>query len=101
MKIVDPGQYHVDYDELFHVADDPDETHNLIREHPDIADELELKLNRWRDSELGGEPDPVRVEMARGATMEDSRRDGLEHMGMTFDEWIRYYQDRFCAPLQA
>ena len=101
MKIVSPGQYHVDYDELFHVAEDPHETRNLIRERPDLADELELKLARWRDQMLGCGPDPVRVEMGRGSTMEQNRQDGLEYLGMTFDEWIKYYQQRFCKPLHS
>jgi choline-sulfatase len=101
IQVVDPGQYHLDFDELYHVADDPDETRNVIREHPEIADELALRLVRWRESQLGNRPDPVRVQMAGGSTMEASRRDGLEYMGMTFEEWIKYYQERFCEPGQA
>jgi hypothetical protein len=91
----------VDYDELFHVAEDPHETRNLVQERPDLADALELRLTRWRDAMLGCAPDPVRVEMGRGSTMEQNRRDGLEYLGMTFDEWIKYYQERFCKPLHA
>lgn len=101
LKVVDPGQYHVDFDELYHVSVDPNESRNVINEHRDVADELELQLVRWRESRLGNRADPVRVEMGRGATMEATRRDGLEYMGMTFDEWIKYYQERFCQPGQA
>jgi arylsulfatase A-like enzyme len=95
IKCVTPGQYHVDYDELYHVAEDPGETKNLVAERPDLYDQLELQLTRWRDAKLGVRPDPVRVEMSQGSTMEDTRLDGLEYMGMSFDEWIRYYQERF------
>jgi len=95
IKCVSPGQYHVDYDELYHVAEDPSETRNLIAERPDLCDQLELQLTRWRDAKLGVRPDPVRVEMSQGSTMADTRRDGLEYMGMSFEEWIRYYQERF------
>jgi len=101
MKLVDPGQYHVDYDELFHVSDDPDETVNLIQERPDIVTELELQLLHWKEAQLGCRPDPVRVEMGRGSTMEASRQDGLNYLGMTFEEWIKYYQERFCKPLHS
>jgi hypothetical protein len=24
-----------------------------------------------------------------------------EYLGMTFDEWIKYYQERFCKPLHS
>ena len=101
MKLVDPGQYHVDYDELFHVSEDPNETKNVINDYPKIATELELQLLHWKEAQLGHRPDPVRVEMATGSPMEASRQDGLQHVGMSFDEWIAYYQERFCEPGQA
>ncbi|MGQ9731809.1 MAG: sulfatase family protein [Candidatus Zipacnadales bacterium] len=101
IKLIDPGQYHVDYDELFHVAEDPHETVNLIETYPNIRDELELRLNRWQAAQLGCQPDPVRVEMARGSPMEATRQEGLSYLKMSFDEWIKYYQERFCRPLHA
>ncbi|HIE50751.1 MAG TPA: sulfatase [Armatimonadetes bacterium] len=99
LKNVDPGQYHVDYDELYHVADDPHETQNLLDQCPAVRDRLELQLNRWREQQLGPRPDPVRVEMGLlGSTMEGTRQEGLQYVGKTFAEWIRDYQRRFVPP---
>ena len=95
MKNVDAGQYYMDYDELYHVAVDPAETENVIEEHPDIADGLELQLNRWKDERLRGRPDPVRVVTAEGSPMEYVKVEGLERLGMTFEEWKEDYKRRF------
>jgi len=95
MKNVDAGQYYMDYDELYHVAVDPAETENVIEEHPDIADGLELQLNRWKDERLRGRPDPVRVVTAEGSPMEYVKVEGLQRLGMTFEEWKEDYKRRF------
>jgi len=38
--------------ELFDVRNDPAEQHNLIEEHPEIADQLARRLRDWQDSVL-------------------------------------------------
>jgi arylsulfatase A-like enzyme len=38
--------------ELFDVRSDPAEKHNLIEAHPEIADQLALRLREWQDSVL-------------------------------------------------
>jgi hypothetical protein len=38
--------------ELFDVRNDPAEQHNLIEQHPEIADQLALRLRDWQDSVL-------------------------------------------------
>ena len=97
LKNIDPVDYHVDYDELYHVARDTSESHNVIDQYPDIADRLELQLNRWKDAHLGGRPDPVRLVTADGSPMENTKIEGLEALGMTFDEWIADYKRRFVS----
>jgi arylsulfatase A-like enzyme len=96
IRCIDPGQYHVDHDELYRVSEDPTETRNVLAEHPDVALDLEARLNRWREERLGNRPDPVRVVAAEGSPMEATKLEGLKRLGMTFDDWIADYKRRFC-----
>jgi len=95
IKNVDSGQYHMDYDELYHIAEDPHEAHNVIAEHPDVADALELRLARWKETQLGDRPDPVRTETYRGATMQGTLEQGLRHFDTTYEAWLKSYKERF------
>jgi len=95
IKNIDAGQYYIDYDELYHVAEDPSETKNLIEEHPEVADRLELRLNRWRDERLGVRPDPVRLVAAEGSPLQHVKDEGLKELGMSFEEWKEFYKRRF------
>jgi len=95
LKNIDPVDYHVDYDELYHVAEDPSESHNVIDLYPDMTDKLELRLDRWKHERLGGRPDPVRLLATEGPHWLDMRVEGLRRLGMTFEEWIKDYKSRF------
>lgn len=36
--------------ELSHIAEDPDEQHDIADDHPDIVDDLESELDDWLES---------------------------------------------------
>ncbi|MBA2115375.1 sulfatase family protein [Bremerella alba] len=44
---LDDGEYGPDKLALFHVSEDPEEQHNVIAKHPEIAARLDKKLNAW------------------------------------------------------
>ncbi|WP_449462561.1 nickel-dependent lactate racemase [Tardisphaera miroshnichenkoae] len=46
--------------ELYDVKEDPQESKNLAEEKADIANEMELKLRRWEDEQLGPRVDPLK-----------------------------------------
>ena len=95
LKNIDPGQYHIDYDELYHIAEDPHESRNLIADHPEIAENLERRLIRWKEAQLGNRPDPVRLETYQGTPMQGTLDRGLQHFNTTYEAWLRNYKERF------
>ncbi|MDP7975713.1 MAG: sulfatase family protein [Thermoprotei archaeon] len=46
--------------ELYDLDNDPKEEKNIINERPELANELELKLRRWEDEQLGPRVDPLK-----------------------------------------
>ncbi len=60
--------------ELYHVAEDPDEHHDITDENPEIANDIETELDDWLDSfEHVDASDPV--------SMSRSTKDRLEDLG--------------------
>ena len=88
IKVVDPGVHGIDYDELYHISEDPEEKQDLVDTHPEVRDELELRLNRWRESKLGLRPDPVRVEAQNGVPAKQWIHSMLGLGEMTWEEWL-------------
>ncbi|MCD6508945.1 MAG: sulfatase [Thermoprotei archaeon] len=66
IKTIDPGFWECPPLELYNLVKDPSETKNLVYEEEDIVDELELKMVRWLEKELGNRPDPLRLISAAG-----------------------------------
>ena len=44
--------------ELYHLADDPDEQHNVAELHPEVVENLDARLHHWVAAQLAGRPDP-------------------------------------------
>ncbi|NLF01498.1 MAG: sulfatase-like hydrolase/transferase [Anaerolineales bacterium] len=74
IKTVSSGVHGVEGDELYHLTEDPDENRNLIESAPEVADQLDLQLVRWRDDMLGKRPDPVRLQAVQGCPAEHWQR---------------------------
>jgi arylsulfatase len=55
----DPGIYPRSGPELYDLAADPAEQHNLAAARPDVLAELDGRLQRWLDDQLGDRPDPM------------------------------------------
>jgi arylsulfatase A-like enzyme len=70
IKAVASGVHGIDWDELYHVSEDPEEAHNVIDSHPEVRDALELNLDRWREAMLATRPDPVRLQAVQGVPAE-------------------------------
>lgn len=87
IKVIDPGVHGADGDELFHLPSDPGERVNLVRERPDIADHLELRLRRWWDNGLAGAPDPLRQQARLGVPAAGWVREAVAASGLAQAEW--------------
>jgi arylsulfatase A-like enzyme len=55
----DPGIYPRDEIELYDLTRDPDEQHNVASERPEIAAEMELRLEEFLDEKFRERPDPM------------------------------------------
>src|ERR1019366_6260371 len=45
--------------ELYDLANDPHEQHNVADEPPEVVDELAGRLRHWVSAQLAGRPDPM------------------------------------------
>ena len=59
IKFLQTTIYGRDGVELYDLANDPDEQHNVADRHPEVVDELGGRLNHWVSAQLGGRPDPM------------------------------------------
>ena len=66
IKNIDTGVWDKPATELFDMKNDPKQAKNLYEVETDVAGELELRLARWLEAQLGGRPDPLRVCAERG-----------------------------------
>jgi len=60
IKAIDNGCWPAPPRELYDLENDPRETSNLVEKQPDIAADLELRLTRWEEQQLGTHLDPLR-----------------------------------------
>ncbi|MHB8681189.1 MAG: sulfatase family protein [Acidimicrobiales bacterium] len=61
-----PGTYGRSEPELYHLASDPDEQVNLAAVRPEVAAQLDRKLDEWVERQLGGKPDPMSYVVEQG-----------------------------------
>ncbi len=66
IKTIDPGFWECPPIELYDLNKDPNETKNLAWKETEIVRDLELKMAKWREAELGNKPDPLRLIAAKG-----------------------------------
>jgi len=66
IKTIDPGFWECPSLELYNLEKDPKETKNLALEEEDIVKDLEVKMTRWLEKELGNRPDPLRLIASKG-----------------------------------
>ncbi len=66
IKNIDTGVWEKPATELFDMKEDPKQTRNVYDTEPEAAAELEVRLARWLEGQLGARPDPLRVSVERG-----------------------------------
>jgi len=74
--------------ELYSLKADPEEKTNLAKKEKKKADEMENTLLKWRASQLGGNPDPVKVEAGRGLPAIAWVDRAMKSINMTREEWL-------------
>jgi len=84
MKTVAKGMFDMPERELYNLKDDQNELINLIAERPDLARELEFKMDRWIEERLGRLPNPLRLEAAAGFDGQDMVDRTLARQGVTW-----------------
>jgi len=75
--------------ELYDLENDPREEQNLAQERPEMVDQMELRLNRWLEEQLGNRPDPLRVIANKGLPPKQWLRHLIEQDRGTYDDWRR------------
>lgn len=60
--------------ELFDRLDDPDESKDVSAQNGDVFEELRAEYLRWLDAEVGGKPDPLRIEAAKSSAANSVKR---------------------------
>ena len=90
IRTIDPGLWaHRPCTELYDLERDPKEERNVAEERPEMVDQLELRLDRWVEEELGSRPDPLRVVAAKGLPPKAWLARLIEQDRGTYDEWRR------------
>ncbi|MBS4176804.1 sulfatase [Lederbergia citrea] len=88
IRTVDSGPFIRPPHELYDLKNDPEELYNVASEFPEIARNLESRLDHWVDSKLKGREDPM-VTVLREESLPFKRRikKVLEEFGLTWEEW--------------
>ena len=91
IKTIDQGFWNTPSTELFNLKNDPKEKHNLADEEKDLADHLELKMNKWLEENLNGKPDPLRLISSAGLPpmkwIKEAGEAFTEKSEATYEEW--------------
>jgi arylsulfatase A-like enzyme len=72
----DPGIYPRAGCELYDLAADPDEQHNIAPQRPDVVSVMNARMETWLDAELAGRHDPM-AEVIEHGLPAVRRLDGL------------------------
>jgi len=103
IRTYDSGLFRRPPCELYDLAEDPGETRNLAGERPDVAAEMQAKLDRWISETLAGREDPMQAQLA-GEGLPFRRRiaEILAKAGMTWDDWFQDpRKERFDRAMEA
>ena len=85
MKTIDKGLFDLPPRELYNLERDPTEMNNVVEKHPELARELEYRMDRWIEERLGNRPNPLRVESAAGLDGFDMLERAVARRGVTWD----------------
>lgn len=89
IRTVDSGPFQRPPLELYDLNMDPKETVNLAESRPDIAAQLQSRLDEWVDSKLGNREDPMKVVLReRGLPFRRRIESILQKFGLTWNEWV-------------
>jgi len=66
IKHVQPTIYGRDGTELYRIADDPAEQHNVAALYPEVTENLSQQLDEWVADQLDGRPDPMHAVLLAG-----------------------------------
>jgi len=89
IRTYDPGFWETPEIELYDMENDPDEKRNLALEMREKADDLELRMERWRRMKLGKRIDPLDLIVSVGLPSRRwveaaAMREGMKRK---YDEW--------------
>jgi len=75
--------------ELYDMERDPDERKDLAEEKPEVVDELELRMGRWLDKNLGRRIDPLQLIVDRGLPVYEWAERAAKQTGLikNYEEW--------------
>ncbi|WP_282940301.1 sulfatase [Paenibacillus sp. RC67] len=90
IRYYDPGLFQRPVTELYDLLHDPKELVNIADTEPELAEELEMKLNQHVRTKLAERPDPM-LRQIQEAQLPFRRRIEtiLGEVGLTWGEWIR------------
>jgi hypothetical protein len=94
IRTYDSGPFNRPLRELYDLQNDPEETDNLADTLPELANELELRIEHWVTEKLAGRTDPMEKQLCEAGLPFKKRIDAiLAQSGLTWEEWI---QDSRC-----
>ena len=75
--------------QLYNVLKDPGEVEERSGSNPDLVRELEYRLDRWVEENLGEKPDPMRIQLQAGLPGHAWLRRALKSRGIAWEEWLQ------------
>ncbi len=75
--------------QLYNVLKDPGEVEEGSGSNPDLVRELEYRLDRWVEENLGEKPDPMRIQLQAGLPGHAWLRRALKSRGIAWEEWLQ------------
>ncbi len=90
IRTYDSGPFNRPPRELYDLQNDPEETDNLADTLPELANELELRIEHWVTEKLAGRTDPMEKQLCEAGLPFKKRIDAiLAGSGLTWEEWIQ------------
>lgn len=89
IRYYDSGPFTRPERELYDLAADPQETRNLAQDDPQLAADMESRLNACVAERLGGRPDPMQRQLREAGLPFRRRIEAiLREVGLSWDEWV-------------
>lgn len=89
IKTLDKAFWETPEIELYDMQVDPNETRDLASEKPEVVDELELRMERWKRKKLGKRIDPLELIVNIGLPSRRWVEAAAENEGLIekYEEW--------------